>query len=100
MGDPTGRNHAAFPFLSQSTGQFYVVGGDEIFPWGVMATQGKPSNPRGGFHFLNFTDPDNPKEDAIYQVPEAALIIYGYRRHTYCWLLSRGLRIVIFPGNY
>ncbi|GIT57865.1 MAG: hypothetical protein Ct9H300mP18_12940 [Candidatus Neomarinimicrobiota bacterium] len=60
-----------FLFLSQSTGQFYVVSGDEIFPWGVMATQGKPSNPRGGFHFLNFTDPNNPKEDAIYQVPEA-----------------------------
>ena len=71
MGDPTGRNHAAFPFLSKSTGNFYIVGGDENFPWGVRATRGEPSNPRGGFHFLNFTDPENPKEDAVYQVPEA-----------------------------
>ena len=100
MGDPTGRNHAAFPFLSQSTGQFYVVSGDEIFPWGVMATQGKPSNPRGGFHFLNFTDPNNPKEDAIYQVPEAGshnlwvhgdTLIAGY--------YQGGLRIVDISGE-
>ena len=71
MGDPTGRNHAAFPFLSESTGNFYIISGDENFPWGVMATKGQPSNPRGGYHFLNFTDPDNPKEEAIYEVPEA-----------------------------
>ncbi|MDD9887040.1 MAG: hypothetical protein OXU46_00265, partial [Candidatus Marinimicrobia bacterium] len=80
MGDPTGRNHAAFPYVSESTGQFYIVSGDEIFPWGVRATRGEPSNPRGGYHFLNFTDPNNPKEDALYQVPEAGshnLWIYG-----------------------
>ena len=71
MGDPTGRNHAAFPFLSKSTGNFYIIAGDENFPWGVLATKGQPSNPRGGYHFLNFSDPDNPKEEAIYEVPEA-----------------------------
>ena len=32
--------------------------------------QGKPSNPRGGYHFINFTDPVNPKEEAVYMVPE------------------------------
>ena len=61
-------------------GQFYIVGGDEIFPWGVRATRGEPSNPRGGYHFLNFTDPNNPREDALYQVPEAGshnLWIFG-----------------------
>ena len=80
MKDPTGRNHAAFPYTSESTGQFYIVGGDENFPWGVMATKNKPSNPRGAYHFLNFTDPENPTEDAIYEVPEAGshnLWIYG-----------------------
>ncbi|HAF79361.1 MAG TPA: hypothetical protein DCG42_18795, partial [Maribacter sp.] len=71
MEDPTGRNHAAFPFLSKSTGNFYIIAGDENFPWGVLAPKGQPSNPRGGYHFLNFTDPDNPKEEAIYEVPEA-----------------------------
>ena len=71
MEDPTGRNHAAFPFLSKSTGNFYIIAGDENFPWGVLAPKGQPSNPRGGYHFLNFSDPDNPKEEAIYEVPEA-----------------------------
>ncbi len=71
LGDPTGRNHAAFPFLSKSTGKFYVIGGDEIFPWGIGALKDEPSNPRGGYHFLNFSDPENPVEEAIYQVPEA-----------------------------
>ena len=71
MEDPTGRNHAAFPFLSKSTGIFYIIAGDENFPWGVLAPKGQPSNPRGGYHFLNFSDPDNPKEEAIYEVPEA-----------------------------
>ena len=80
MKDPTGRNHAAFPYLNESTGQFYIIGGDENFPWGVQATKNKPSNPRGGYHFMNFTDPNNPREDAIYEVPEAGshnLWVYG-----------------------
>ena len=69
--DPTGRNHAVFPFLSESTGDFYIIGGDEDFPFGLNPNKKEPSNPRGGFHFVNFTDPDNPEEVAIYQVPEA-----------------------------
>ena len=100
MGDPTGRNHAAFPFLSQSTNQFYIISGDEIFPSGVMATQGKPSNPRGGFHFLNFSDPDNPKEDALYQVPEAGshnLWVHGDT--LIAGFYQGGLRIVDISGE-
>ena len=31
--DPNGHNHAAFPFKSQSTDKFYIVAGDEWFPW-------------------------------------------------------------------
>ncbi len=69
--DPTGRNHAAFPFLSESTGDFFIIAGDEDFPHGVGATKNEPSNPRGGFHFVNFNDPDSPAETAIYQVPES-----------------------------
>ena len=88
MEDPTGRNHAAFPFLSKSTGNFYIIAGDENFPWGVLATKGQPSNPRGGYHFLNFTDPDNPKEEAIYEVPEAG-------SHN-LWVFDD----VIIAGNY
>ena len=70
--DFKGRNHSAFPFSSQSTGNFYIVMGDEIFPNGLEnLINNKPSQPRGGFHFINFSDPENPIEDAAYIVPEA-----------------------------
>ena len=100
MKDPTGRNHAAFPYLSESTGKFYIVGGDENFPWGVMATKNQPSNPRGAYHFLNFTDPDNPTEDAIYEVPEAGshnLWIYGDM--LLAGNYQGGLRVVDISGD-
>ena len=35
----SGANHAAFPFKSKSTGTFYVVLCDEIFPNGVDLTE-------------------------------------------------------------
>ena len=70
--DRKGRNHSAFPFLSQSTGDFFIIAGDEVFPNGLEnLINNRPSSPRGGFHFINFNDPDNPKEDAVYIVPEA-----------------------------
>jgi len=71
MKDSKGRNHSAFPFLSQSTGNFYIISGDEWFPFGMNNLyQSKPSSPRGGFHFMNFNDPDNPREEATYMAPE------------------------------
>ena len=100
MKDPTGRNHAAFPYLSESTGKFYIVGGDENFPWGVMATKNKPSNPRGAYHFLDFTDPENPVEEAIYEVPEAGshnLWIYGDM--LLAGNYQGGLRVVDISGD-
>jgi len=62
MSDRNGHNHAAFPFISQSTDNFYIITGDE---WGG------PNGMQGGFHFLDFTDTENPTETAVYQVPEA-----------------------------
>ena len=51
--DPNGHNHAAFPFKSQSTEKFYIVGGDEWFPWRYPGKP-RPYQPRGGFHFFRF----------------------------------------------
>ena len=100
MGDPNGLNHAAFPFLSKSTGNFYIVGGDETFPWGVRATSGEPSNPRGGFHFLNFTNPDEPREDAVYQVPEAGSHnMWVYDDVLMAAFYQGGLRVVDISGE-
>ena len=99
--DTTGRNHAAFPFLSQSTGDFYVIAGDEHFPFGLGEIQNKePANPRGGYHFLNMNDYKNPVEEAIYQVPEAGshnLWVQGDTLYTAFY--QGGLRVVDISGE-
>jgi hypothetical protein len=96
---PSGWNHAAFPFKSKQTGKFYVVGGDEAFPFG-LSVKTKPTYPRGWFHFIDFTDLDNPKEVARYEVPEAGThnlwvehdILYGA-------YYNAGVRIVDISGE-
>ncbi|MEM6675979.1 MAG: Ig-like domain-containing protein [Planctomycetota bacterium] len=67
---PSGWNHAAFPFRPKDTDLFYVAAGDEAFPFGLNV-EGKPTYPRGWIHFIDFTDLENPRESARYQVPEA-----------------------------
>ena len=67
---PSGWNHAAFPYKSKQTGKFYVIAGDETFPYGLHVKD-KPTYPRGWFHVIDFTDLDNPVEVARYEVPEA-----------------------------
>ena len=67
---PSGWNHAAYPFKSEETGRFYVVAGDEAFPYG-LSVQDKPTYPRGWLHFIDFSDLEHPDEVARYQVPEA-----------------------------
>ncbi len=91
MADPNGHNHAAFPFISQSTDKFYIIAGDE---WGNQFGMA------GGFHFLDFTDPKNPKETAVYQVPEAGS--HNHWIHGDTLLASYyqgGLRVVDISGE-
>ena len=85
----SGANHAAFPFKSKSTGKFYTVLGDEIFPNGV--------NPNGlnetaGFlHFVDFSDLNNPKEVARYELP-------GHGSHNY-WIEDDILYVAMYSGG-
>ena len=100
--DQTGRNHAAFPFLSQSTGKFFVIGGDEWFPFrdSNAESMGRVSNPRGGYHFIDMTDIHNPEEVALYQVPEAGshnLWVQGDTLYTAYY--QGGLRVVDISGE-
>ncbi len=96
---PSGWNHAAFPYRDKQTGRFYVVAGDEAFPYGLH-TQGLPTYPRGWFHFIDFTDLESPREVARYQVPEAGThnlwiegdILYGA-------YYNGGLRVVDISGE-
>lgn len=59
---PSGWNHAAFPFKSESSDKFYIAAGDEAFPGGVAA---------GWIHFFELNNWDEAKEVARYEVPEA-----------------------------
>ena len=65
--DPNGHNHATFPFVSQSSDRFYMINGDE---WAKSIPGSAERIYQGGFHFIDFTDVNNPQETAIYQVPE------------------------------
>ncbi|GAB5407862.1 MAG: Ig-like domain-containing protein [Balneolaceae bacterium] len=59
---PSGWNHAAFPFKSESSDKFYIAAGDEAFPGGVAA---------GWIHFFELDSWSEAKEVARYEVPEA-----------------------------
>jgi hypothetical protein len=96
---PSGRNHAAFPFKSESTGDFYVIAGDESFPNG-LPTRNNPVAAAGWIHFIKFDAWDQPAEVARYQVPEAGthnfwvvgdLLFVAY--------YNAGLRIVDISGE-
>ena len=100
MPDRTGRNHAAFPFLSQSTGTFYIIAGDESFPTGFTVSAVGLAKAAGGFHFMNFSDPADPHEDALYQVPEAGshnLWVEG--DVLYAAFYQGGLRVLDISGE-
>ena len=95
---PSGANHAAFPFRSQSTGKFYVIAGDEIMP--QCRDLDKPCEAEGYLHFIDFTDPDNPQEVARFQVPEAGthnLWVEGDR--LYAAFYNGGLRVIDISGE-
>ena len=93
---PSGWNHAAFPFKSQSTGKFYLLAGDEAFPFGSQS----PTVAAGWIHFSEFTSGSLMKEVAKYEVPEAGshnfwiegdLLYVGY--------YNGGFRVVDISGE-
>ena len=94
----TGANHAAFPFKSKSTGKFYVVLGDEIFPDGVDFFAANETT--GFLHFVDFTDLKNPREVARFELP-------GYGSHNfwveddvvYAGMYNGGVRVIDVSGD-
>ena len=73
---PSGWNHAAFPYKSRSTGTFYLFAGDEAYPFGTAGIEreergGTPTRTAGWIHVIDWSDWDDPREVARYQVPEA-----------------------------
>ena len=101
-GYPSGWNHAAFPYKSRSTGKFYVFAGDEWFPYGGFHSKSgsTPSKAEGWIHIIDWSNWENPREVARYQVPEAGshnmwveddIMYVGY--------YNGGLRVVDVSGE-
>ena len=95
---PSGAHHATFPFKSKSTGKFYTILGDEIFPYGLNMDQ---PNMAGGFlHFVDFTDLENPEEVAKFEVPFAGSHNYWVDGETlYAAFYNGGVRVIDISGE-
>ena len=96
--DPQGATHAAFPFRSESTGKFYVITGDELFPDGMEPDA--PNRAAGYMHVVDFTDFENPVEVARYEVPEAGSHnLWIEDDILYAAFYNGGLRVVDLSGE-
>lgn len=97
---PSGWNHAAFPFKNESTGDFYVIAGDEAFPNGLHLRD-RPTVPAGWIHFIKFDGGwDSPEEVARYEVPEAGTHNFWVKGDTlYIGYYNAGLRVVDISGE-
>ncbi|MEQ9442006.1 MAG: Ig-like domain-containing protein [Cyclobacteriaceae bacterium] len=97
---PSGANHATFPFKSQSADKFYVIGGDEIFPYGLDVN--KENMAAGFLHFIDFSDLENPDEIARFEVPNAGSHNYWVDEENellYASFYNGGVRVVDISGE-
>ena len=96
---PSGANHASFPFHSP-TGKFYVIGGDEKFPYGLDPEGDKPGRAAGFLHFIDFTKLDEPEEVARFEVPMMGSHNYWVDGETlYAAFYNGGVRVVDISGE-
>ncbi len=99
---PSGWNHAAYPYRSESTGEFYVFAGDEAFPYGELGRDPRAAPPRaaGWIHVISWDDWENPREVARYQVPEAGTHnLWIEDDIMYVAYYNGGLRVVDVSGD-
>ena len=99
---PSGWNHAAFPYKSQSTGKFYLFAGDESFPYGGYSSDenSTPSRAAGWIHVIDWSDWDHPQEVARYQVPEAGSHnLWVENDVLFAAFYNGGLRVVDVSGE-
>jgi len=96
---PNGWTHAAFPYDDAETGKSWVIAGDEAFPRGLNV-ENEPTQPAGWLHFIDFSDPETPSEEARYQVPEAGSHNFWVDGDTlYVAYYNGGLRVVDLSGD-
>ena len=89
---PIGNTHVAWRH-----GRYLFVG-DEIFPGDWNAD--RPIEARGYIHVVDYSDPENPKEVARYEVPEAGVHnVWAEGDLLYIGYYQAGLRIVDISGE-
>ncbi len=97
---PSGSNHAAFPYKDEKTGKFYVILGDEEFPYGLNPDGRTPGRAAGFLHIIDFTDLKNPKEVAWFQVPFAGSHNFWIEDDVlYAAFYNGGVRVVDLSGE-
>ncbi|MGY8776923.1 MAG: Ig-like domain-containing protein [Longimicrobiales bacterium] len=113
---PVGATHAAFPYLQESTGNFYLFLGDEISggrnqAWAGEGSDNQQYDPETGtggvqgrmsgyLHIIDFTDPENPRDVARYEVPESgAHNLWVEDDVLYQAYYKGGLRVVDVSGE-
>ena len=95
---PSGWNHAAYPYTSQSTGKRYIFAGDENFPEGTPTT--RAGRAAGWIHVIDMTDWENPKEVARYAVEDAGTHnLWVEDDKMYVAYYNGGLRVVDVSGE-
>jgi len=68
---PSGWNHAAFPYWSESAGKFYMFAGDEAGRRGnTPGYEGEAERMNGWIHVIEWDEWGEPHEVARYEVPE------------------------------
>ncbi len=96
-----GNTHVAFPYTN-ADGHRYLFVGDEIFGCDeCVSRNGHPGDGSRGFvHVLDMEDPENPREVARYEVPEAgAHNLWVEDDKMYVAYYQGGLRVVDVSGE-
>ncbi len=95
---PSGWNHAAYPYVSRSTGKRYIFAGDESFPEGTPTNRAGRAD--GWIHVIDWTDWDNPREVARYAVEDAGTHnLWVEDDVMYVAYYNGGLRVVDVSGE-
>jgi hypothetical protein len=95
---PSGWNHAAYPYVSKSTGKRYIFAGDESFPEGTPTN--RAGRAAGWIHVIDMTDWDHPEEVARYAVDDAGTHnLWVENDKLYIGYYNGGLRIVDVSGE-
>ncbi|MDX1566880.1 MAG: Ig-like domain-containing protein [Longimicrobiales bacterium] len=96
-----GNTHVAFPYTN-SDGHTYLFVGDEVFGCEecVSRANREGDGPRGYVHIFDMEDPENLREVARYEVPEAGVHnLWAEDDKLYAAYYEAGLRVVDISGE-